>query len=71
MGFATYMNLPVSWEKLLQKQNAKSKQHISILVLAWKDPQVTQQSDGDKILDMMLINSINLYPKGTSKMYDR
>jgi hypothetical protein len=35
MGCTGYMYLSVAWERLLQKSNTKSKQHIFTLVFAW------------------------------------
>lgn len=51
MTYAGYMNLPLAWEKLLQKPNTKSKNRIFTLVQAWKYPYETEWNNGQNILD--------------------
>jgi hypothetical protein len=55
MAFAGYKKVPAAWEKLLEKSNTKSKEHIFALIIMWGSSEVMKQIDGLKTLDTHIV----------------
>jgi hypothetical protein len=62
--------VPVMWEKILQKPNMKPKQQALALILACETPSVAQWINGCPISDMYIVNGWKIHPPTSMTILD-